>query len=363
MASHASADWPFARGGADSSGATEVSLPDEPKLLWTYKADDGSGFEATPVIAGGVAYLGDADGTVHAVRLADGSRVWTTKLEDTFLLSPGAIRSDALWVPDADGVVHCLATQDGSERWAFDAGSEVYGGPLVYAKRTRDDLLLVPTEAGKLFALDVKSGAERWAFEIEAPLRCTPTIVNGHALLAGCDGKLHAIEASTGKSVGSCDLSDPTGNTAAVVDGVAYFGTEGGTFYAIDASDPKKPTVKWTQRDAKRGQGVRTAASATAKAIVYANQAKTVYALAPGSGEVLWTARTRSRVEASPLALAGGRALVLTSRGRVRLLDLASGEEVWSYEAGGGFLASPAASNGRVLVANTDGSLLCFGKE
>lgn len=362
IGSNAVGEWPFARGGAESTGATEVSLSDEPKLLWTYKSE-GSSFEATPVIAAGVAYLGDADGTMHAVRLADGSRVWTTKIEETFLLSPGAIGGTAVYVPDADGRVHCLSITDGVEQWTFDAGSEVYGGPLIFSKKTLDDVVLIPTEAGKLYAIDAESGESRWTFEIEAPLRCTPTVVAGHALLGGCDGKLHAVDIATGEATGSCEIGDPTGNTAAVMNGVAYFGTEGGTFYAIDAGDPAKPTVKWKQRDPKRGQGIRTSAAVTKTAVVYANQAKTLYALDPASGDELWTQRTRSGIEASPLILAGGRVLVLTSRGRVRLLDLKDGDEVWSYEAGGEFLASPAAAGGRVLIANTDGDLLCFGKE
>lgn len=360
VAGSAKADWPFARGNAEATGATEITLPDEPQLLWTYEAE-GSAFEATPVIAKGVIYLGDADGTMHAVRLSDGSGVWETTFDETFLLSPAAVRGSSVYVPDADGTIHTLAIDDGSELWTFDAGAEVYGGPAVLVRKTRDDLLLVPTEAGNLFALDAESGEERWVFEIDAPLRCSPTMVSGHVLLAGCDGKLHTVDVRTGAETGSCDIGGPTGNTAAVREGIAYFGMEGGEFYAVDVSDPAKPAIKWTRRDPKRGQGICTAASVTDAAVVYANQAKTVFALDPATGEPRWQKRTRSGVEASPLALGNNRVLVLTRRGRVLLLATDSGEEVWSYDAGGEFIASPAASDGRVLVANTDGTLRCFG--
>lgn len=360
VVSNAKADWPFARGNTDSTGATKITLPDEPALLWTYEPE-GAAFEATPVVAGGVVYLGDADGTMHAVRLKDGSQVWTTAFDETFLLSPAAVWGQSVFVPDADGTIHVLAVPDGAERWTFDAGAEVYGGSTVFTEKTREGILLVPTEAGKLFALDAKTGAERWAFEIEAPLRCSPTVVNGHALLAGCDGKLHTIDVLTGAETGTCEIGGPTGNTAAVSDGVAYFGMEGGEFYAIEVADPAKPTIKWTRRDPKRGQGIRTAAAVTGEAVFYANQAKTISALDLETGEPLWQKRTRSGVEASPLALGNGRVLALTRRGRVLLLDAKTGDEAWSYDAGGEFIASPAASDGRVLIANTDGTLRCFG--
>lgn len=355
--------WPFARGGLDSTGATATALPDEPAVLWTYDSG-GSAFEATPVVSDGVIYLGDADGTAHAVRLSDGSEVWKQNLGETFLLSPAAVmRETALFVPDADGVVHCLSLDDGAERWAFETGSEVFGGPLVVGADDTGWLLLVPTEGGKLFAVDAATGAERWVFQIDAPLRCTPTVVSGHALLAGCDGKLHTVDVQTGQESGAVDIGGPTGNTAAARDGVAYFGTEQGEFYAVDVSDPNAPTVQWTYRDPKRGQGIRTAAALLGETLVYANQSKAVYGLASPTGEPTWQTRTRSRIEASPLALAGDRVLIATTRGRLLLLDGGSGETVWTFEAGGEFLASPAASDARVLVANTDGLLYCLGQE
>ncbi|MEQ8848136.1 PQQ-binding-like beta-propeller repeat protein [Botrimarina sp.] len=344
-----------------------MSLPDEPKVLWTYEPGE-TAFEATPVVADGVAYLGDADGTVHAVKLADGSPVWTTAFDKTGFLSPAAVDGGFLYAPDMDGVVHCLALADGAERWTFETGTETYAGPIVYRpEEGRPEkgkpLLLVPTEGGTLFALDAATGEELWTFVIDAPLRCCPTVVGGHALLAGCDGQLHAVDVATGLETGACDIGGPTGNTAAVAEGVAYFGTEGGQFFAIDASDPTSPAVKWTYRDPRGGQGIRTAAALSPEAVVYANQAKTVYALEPAAGKVLWTARTRSGVDASPLALGGGRVVVLTGRGRVLLLDAESGDELWAYDAGGSFVASPAAAEGRVLVANTDGVLICLGGE
>ena len=365
----ACAGWPHDR-GADSTGSTPVALPDEPKVLWTYESG-GSAFEATPVIGGGVVFAGDADGTVHAIRLEDGSLVWKQELGDTFLLSPGAVfaprgadgeaAADCFVIVDADGKAHALDARDGSERWTFETNAEAYGGPTFYGLGDDGWLVLIPSEAGVLHALDLATGEERWSFEIPAPVRCTPTVVNGHVLLAGCDGKLHTVDVATGKESGACDIGDPTGNTAAPLAGVAYFGAEGGTFLAVDVSDPKKPEVKWTYRDQRRGQGVRTSAAVTKRGVYYANQSKTVYALNPADGDVLWTQRTRSAVEASPLALAGDRVLVLTGRGRVRLLSASTGDEVWSYDAGGEFLASPAASDGRVIVASTDGVVTCFG--
>ena len=317
----ATADWPFERGDQSSLGAVDFALPDEPALLWTYDSG-GSALEATPVVADGVAYLGDADGTVHAVRVADGSSVWKRRFEQQLFLTAGGVADGALFVADVDGVVHCLATEDGAERWTFDVESETYGGPIVF-HRAGAKLVLLPTESGQLIALDAASGEERWRFEIDAPLRCAATVVNGHALLAGCDGNLHTIDVATGEETGSVGIGGPTGNTAAVRNGVAYFGTEQGEFYAIDVSDPANPSVSWTlprPQDAGRVSAPRRRWRPN-RSVVYAQQRRkrSTRVNRPPTGEKIWIKPARaagwSRL---PLALAGNRTLVAaTTRGRL----------------------------------------------
>ena len=61
--------------------------------------------------------------------------------------------------------------------------------------------------------------------------------------------------------------------------------------------------------------------------------------------------------------IVGERVIVATTRGRLLLLDLADGKVVWEYEAGGSFLGSPAVVNGQLLIANTNGTLYCFGEK
>lgn len=360
-ASAAAADWPFARGGVESQGAAEFAIGDEPQLLWSYEPDGEVAFEGAPVIGDGVVYLADADGGLHALSLDDAKALWTASLPDTIVLAAPALGVDRVFVGDADGFVHAVSRADGSVQWKVEVEGEVYAGPILYTPAEGEPLLLVTTELGRLSALDPETGAERWRFEIKDPLRCAPTVVNGHALLAGCDGNLHAINLSDGTESGAADIGGPTGCTAAVLEGVAYFGTESGEFYAVDANDTNQPKVVWTSRDPRRRQGVRTAAAVSETTVVYGNQGKGLYALDPSSGEQLWTKTLRSKIEAGPL-IVGDRVLVATSRGRIRLLDLSTGEETWSFDAGGGFLAAPAASAGRIILASTDGLVYCFGE-
>jgi outer membrane protein assembly factor BamB len=364
QAATADADWPVVRGDAASAGVAAIKLPDEPAVLWEYMAEE-SAFDATPIIAGGIVYVGDADGTMHAVRLADGVPAWTKAFDESGFAAAAAVAGDSVVVGDVYGVVRSLELADGAVRWEVATESEVLAGPMIHRADDGTALALVTTESGLLLALDAATGTERWRFAIDQPLRCTATIVAGHALLAGCDGKLHAIDLASGTESGTADIGGPTGSTAAVRDGVAYFGTESGTFYAIDARDPRAMKTLWTHRDPQRAQGIRTAAAVDAEGVVYGSFGKAFYCLDPGTGEQRWRLPDRARVEASPLILAApgepARALLATGRGVAMLVSLVTGEPVWEHDSGGSFVASPAAADGRVVVASTNGTLTCFG--
>lgn len=350
-------DWTEARGDAQGSGVAAGSLPDKLEVLWTYKAED-AGFEATAVVAGGVIYVGDNNGTFHALRLADGTAVWTKEFDDSGFLAAAAIdvENGRLYVGDAVESARCLSLADGEELWTAKVDAEVYAGPSLH-----NGDVLVTCEAGTLTCFDAENGEQRWQFRIEAPLRCTPTLVDGRALLAGCDSKLHIIDAGDGKEVGSVTIDAPTGATAAIRGTMVYFGTEGGMFFAIDVNqkNPDQSHVVWTYKDPARGQPIRSAAAVNDKLVVYGSQGKSAYGLDPANGHLKWQLAERSRVDSSPV-IAGERVVVATTGGKLQVVDT-MGLEKWSFDAGGGFAASAIVVDGKIILGNTDGTLYCFG--
>lgn len=347
-------DWPFARGGIDSTGVAATPLPTELEVLWTYQAPESS-WEATPVVQGGIAYLGDVDGTVHAVRVDDGKPVWTQKFEESGFASPAAIAGELLYVGDLFGTLRALDIGDGTEKWSATLAAEVMAGPLVH-----EGQLLVTTEGGTFTSFDATTGDVTWEYVIDAPLRCSPTVVDGKAMLAGCDGKLHMIDLKGGKAVGSVAIDGPTGSTPAARGSRIYFGTEQGTFFAIETGE--QPDVAWQFQDRRRKQGIRTAAAVNDKLAVFGSQGKAAFAVDLATGDPKWTFPTRSRVESSPV-IAGEVVVVATQRGKLYLIDLETGGAVWEDDFGGGFIGSGVVVDGVLLIGNTDGTLYCFGKK
>ncbi len=88
--------------------------------------------------------------------------------------------------------------------------------------------VLIGSQDGALYCVDAKSGKSLWKFSIENQIRCTPTVVENRAFVAGCDGQLHIVDVTKGQSLGQVDIQAPTGVTPAVMGDHVFFGTEGG---------------------------------------------------------------------------------------------------------------------------------------
>lgn len=350
---HASAteDWPVYRGNPLATASVSTALPDELAVIWKYSLPE-SGFEGTAVVADGIVFVGDNDGTFYALRLSDGTEVWHENFEDCGFIAGPTFHDGRIYIGDFNGVIRALDASDGNLLWEYESQGESYAAPNVV-----DGHVLVTSEAGELVSLDAESGELHWKFQIEAPLRCWPTVVEGRVLLAGCDERVHAIDIATGEEVAGVDIDGPTGATPAVYEGNALFGTEQGSFYAIHIPSME---IAWRHQDPENIDPIHTAAAVDSRAIVFGTQGKKFYALHPDSGKLLWTFPVRSAVESSPV-IVGDSVFLATRRGVIHRVDLTTGTEQWNYEAGGNFQASFAVADNRLVIGNTDGTLYCFG--
>ncbi|RCS49321.1 serine/threonine protein kinase [Bremerella cremea] len=350
----AQADWPLYRGNALAQGVADEALADNLELKWKLEVKDGA-FEATPVVFHGIAYIGDLDGRVYALKLADGSKVWTYEGNvdqlSGFMGSP-AYREGRIYVGDIDGVLHCLDANNGKLLWKFEAGQEINGSVNFY-----QDKILIGSQDATLYCLNQADGTLAWKVEIDDQIRCMPTVVANRGFVAGCDSKLHVIDLEAGKALGTVPIDGPTGSAPAVRGEVAYFGTEAGTFYAIDWKQLK---VVWQYEDARNRQQIRASAAVLPDRVIFGSYSKNLVSLDLRTGQPQWTFKARGKINSSPV-VAGNRVYFGSADSRVRAVDVATGKEVWQYEAKSGFPAGPAVSDGCLLIASERGVVYCFG--
>jgi outer membrane protein assembly factor BamB len=65
-------------------------------------------------------------------------------------------------------------------------------------------------------------------------------------------------------------------------------------------------------------------------------------------------------VDSSPV-ICGDKVVVGSDDGRVYMVSLETGKELWSYEIGQAVGSSPAVAAGKVVIGANDGVVYCFG--
>jgi polyvinyl alcohol dehydrogenase (cytochrome) len=92
------------------------------RKLWEFK---GPASSSTPAVVGGVVYLPAWDGKVHALKVADGSMLWTStalpnKVDSAPLVidSSPAVTDTKIFVSDNNGGVHALERASGKVLWS-----------------------------------------------------------------------------------------------------------------------------------------------------------------------------------------------------------------------------------------------------
>jgi outer membrane protein assembly factor BamB len=363
--------WPTARGSAAGTGRSAGLLRLPLAEAW-HREYEKTAFGAVPVIAAGTIYVGDLDGTFHALSLADGATKWTFKAEAAGFPSAAAVAADAalplVIVGDDTGVVRAFDAATGKVAWEYETDGEISGGPTILPTAGGGGRVLVGSQDASLSCLNLADGKPLWKHSIADQIRCSPTVAETPAgdrvFIAGCDGKLHVIDAATGEETAAVPIGGPTGTTPAAAGDRVFFGTEGGGFFAIDFAAGR---AAWDVQPAAAGQAYRSSAAVAGDLVIVGSRGRAVEAVARADGARRWRQPMRGRVDASPVVVeadvAGRRlpvAVVADAAGRVAALDVATGAPAWEFDAGGGFDAGAAVADGRVVIASGKGTLWCF---
>ncbi len=351
-----SAGWPVFRGNAQSSGVASTTLPAKLDVIWEFKVPQG-GFEGTPLIVElpngkKTVYAADMDGKLFSIDFITGEKNWEIKLGIGIAASP-AYQDGKIFVGDIDGFFHCVDTS-GKLVWKIETGGEINSSANFFKSN-----VLFGSQDGKLYLLNALNGKAIWALETPDQIQCSVTVAQNRAFVAGCDGFLHVIDLDQGKEVGSTDIFSPTQSTPATFGDQVFFGTEQAEFVAVNWRDPK---VDWSFVSEQGQASVRGSAAVTSKHVVFGARNRAVYSLDRKTGKRQWSVTLKAKVESSPV-IVGDRVFVGSTDGRFYEMELDKGEITWEKQFNGGFLSSPAAAFGKLVIATDRGVVYCLGSE
>jgi outer membrane protein assembly factor BamB len=357
--------WATFRNGNNQLGIAKTTLPEKPELLWQFSTSDG--VVACAAIVGEQVYVPCINGELVSLDRKTGKRQWTyhstesknpNDLAPAFKAAP-TVAAEVVYVGDEDGTMHAVDRRTGKARWKFRTGAEIAGSVALVGEK-----VIFGSHDSFLYCLKASDHSLVWKpFQTENFINCSTAIEADNTFIAGCDTKVRVINILTGTQVSEVPLGEGAYLIAspAVMGDMLYVGTHDGRVVAVDW---RKQQVVWTFIDPKHPLEYRSSCAVTDKFVILGGYDKELHCLDRATGNQLWSFKTRSHIESSPV-IVGERVFCGSGDGNVYAVTLKDHQESWKFRAGRPVTASPAVGE-RCLVIGTegpDGTVYCFGSK
>jgi outer membrane protein assembly factor BamB len=215
---------PLVSGGlvwvGDWSGDVSAFAMRTGTLRWRFHTD--AAVKSSPSIAGGLLYVATYGGHLYALDASTGRRLWRASGQQRLFrhgrfYSTPSVGHGRVYVGSTDGKVYAFGARNGRLRWSFSTGGYVYGSAALV-----DDLVVIGSYDGRLYALDAATGRPHWTFTAGGAISGSPTVVGDVVYVSTLAERTFALDVRTGRRL----WSFPDGKYSA---GVA----DSGRFYLV----------------------------------------------------------------------------------------------------------------------------------
>ncbi len=183
-----------------SKGKGQSDPPTSPGTTASASVPEVGDFSySSPVIAGGVIYIGNLDGFVYALDARSGALRWRFATAGAVTSTP-LVAKGSLYVGSHDGYLYALELPSAADaqpavRWKHPTGDWINS-----SARLADGVIYVGSNDRHVYALDAASGQQRWQFATKGPAIAIPTLYEDLVFAAGGsgDGTIYALERVSG---------------------------------------------------------------------------------------------------------------------------------------------------------------------
>ena len=279
---------------------THASIGLRPPFRVVWKRRIGY-IEFPAVVSDGIAYITNLGGTIRALRMLDGKRIWFRKIKYGKSASSPAVVGDELVVHGMDGYVRVLDRLTGRLIWRYYVGSAVESSPIVV-----HGVDYFGTWDGNVYALDLRRHRVRWIHRAGSKITSSASIAGGTLYIGDYSGRIWALSPDSG--------------------GVRWVSGVGGRIYGTPSVAGGRVFVPSSDGDSLTAFSVQ--------------------------GRQLWSINTGAYVYSSP-AVWAGRVYFGSFNGVLYCVAAASGHILWSYSSGRPISGAPTVVAGMVYFSNT----------
>jgi outer membrane protein assembly factor BamB len=304
---------------------------------------DGS--PSTPVLSGGVLYVGSKDGAVYALDPKSGAIKWR------FQTGEGLVSgTEIITVRPGAGLVEMIEAAE--SRGTRRGKREVDASPVV-----SNGTVFIGSRDYSFYALDAVTGRKKWSFETGGEISNTAVIDGSLVLFTSGDGFLYALNAGTGEKKWAFETLAPgirksEPNALLVADGLAYLAA----WVYIYAVDLSSGAAKWSFIT---GTSDYSHPSKTHDLVLFSRRHEskrdttTLVALGAVSGKVKWQFdATGNPVDHRPVPVVRETIILGTDR-NVFAVDRDTGTMQWKRDGDDNKLGPTYASDSLVYITVT----------
>jgi outer membrane protein assembly factor BamB len=348
-------------GGAQHAWAVRVAGGGALRPRWERRLSGGVMSHLR--LADGVLFASLMDGSVTALRAADGEPLWRART-GAYCHSSPAVAEGRVIVGSADGAVYAFDARTGRRLWRRATEGPVYASAAVAR-----GIVAIASGDGTVYGLDARTGAVRWRFALppgDTAFAQSPAATDGERFYLGAwDRHLYALDAATGREAWRRQCTErsfaysPAIGGPAVGGGRVFVPSNDNVLHALDAATGA-PLWKATADGDKFGYS----SPALSRGRIYVGclgEKGQLRCLSADDGRELWMAETGAEIYDSSPALTGGHLAIGSVDGTLSLVALADGALTARHRfPPGHFLSSPAAGEGAVYAATFSDVAMAF---
>ena len=204
------------------------------KEKWIYETGDQ--LKSSPAVWKNLSFLGGCDSQLHKVDISNGQSQGTPiPLMAPTLCTPNVI-GDIVIIPTQPGTVYAIRVDTGEKVWSYTPdpalGLDVRSSPATSAQidgNTLKGTVVLPSRNRRIVALDASNGQVKWESLLRKRSDSSPVICGDRVWIGSSDGKVYGLDLSTGKEVWSYQLSGQILASPAISDDKLVIATEKGS--------------------------------------------------------------------------------------------------------------------------------------
>jgi outer membrane protein assembly factor BamB len=311
----------YGAGPRRSNAQPAIKLRPPFRLVWSRAL--GGLVEFPAVVADGIAYIGNARGTIRALDMRTGDIVWRHDTPHGKMASSPAVWGTTLVVHGMDGHVWVLRRSDGKLLWHYAAGSPIESSPVVIGK----GIDVFGAWNGTVTALDLRTHRVRWRRYLGCKITSSAAYADSTIYLGDYCGRVLALRAANGAARWSRSVNGRIYGTPAVSAGRVFVpSSTGGSLTAFST----RGTRLWSRAT---GSYVYSSPAVAHGRVFFGSYNGMFYGLLARSGRTLWTHHTGGPISGAAVVV-DGVAYAGSFAHRILGVNAASGRIVLDFPHG-----------------------------